>query len=302
MRIFLTSISRYPARHGGLSSSRVNDCLAKGLSELGHTVYYCVAEGYSTPLPDGVIASRRCEDADLYHLAEYPCGGTPPPRGRRWLRTVHCPYSDGYAKFSTDHFVFVSRHQAQAYGAERYVWNGIDPSELIYNSSKSDYVLFIVSKLTRAEQKGLLTAIRVAEHVGARLLVAGQVDLYPFPSHLLSPSVTYLGEITGQWKAILLAEARALLFPGHVAETFGLVVAEALMSGTPVIAGRHGALPELVTPQVGFTCHTFGEYVSAMEHIAEIEPEQCRQRAVSEFHYRVMARRYVTEYERELAR
>jgi glycosyltransferase involved in cell wall biosynthesis len=298
MRVLLTSISRYPARGGGLGSSRVHDVLAKGLGELGHTVYYSVAEGYGAALPEGVVASGREVDADLYHFIDYPTGGEPPPAGKPWVRTFHAPVDTaGDKKTSVDgHFIFVSRAHARSFGATRYVWNGIDPEECVYSETKDDFFLFVVSALSRAESKGLLTAIAVVERLGARLLVAAEVDVEP----VRSPHVTYLGAVEGERKAILFARARALLFPVRVCEPFGLVVAEALMSGTPVLGSRWGALPELVTSDVGFLCDSVEEYVVAAERLRGIRAEDCRRRSMTEFHYRVMTARYVAEYEREM--
>jgi hypothetical protein len=115
------------------------------LGELGHLVYYSVAEGYAAPLPWGVVAGRRDADADIYHFSDYPTCGAPPPPGKPWLRTFQAAFDvRGHEKALVDeHFVFVSKAHAESFGATRYVWNGIDP---------------VVSRLTRAEGKGLLTA------------------------------------------------------------------------------------------------------------------------------------------------
>lgn len=303
MRIVLTSMSRYPARRGGNGSSRVHDVLAKGLGELGHTVQYHVSGGYAAPLPPGVMASRRdISDADLYHFHDYPVSGAPPPPGKPWLRTFHAPYEtrSEYKPLVTGRFIFVSRAHAESFGATRYVWNGIDPEEYLYSEVKEDYFLFVVSALRRGESKGLRMAIAVAERIGTRLVVAADLDLDPLIPPFASPNVTYVGEIREEQKAVLFAHARALLFPVLVTEPFGLVVAEALMSGTPVIGSRRGALPELITPEVGFTCETLEEYLAAVERLDEIRPADCRRRAMTELHYRTMARRYLAEYEREL--
>jgi glycosyltransferase involved in cell wall biosynthesis len=248
-----------------------------------------------------VIASRRDAEADLYHFNDYPVYGDPPPPGRPWLRTFHAPFEPRFAPLVSDHFIFVSRAQAAAFGSSRYVWNGVDPEEFVYSETKDDYFLFIVSELSRAESKGLLTAIAVAERTGSRLLVGAVADIDPLPAAFLSPNVTYLGEIQDEEKATLLAGARALLFPTQLDETFGMVVAEALMSGTPVIGSRRGALPELITPEVGFVCETLEEFIAAAERVGRIDSRACRRRAMEEFDYRVMTRRYVVEYERELA-
>jgi len=298
----MTTVSRYPARLGGFGSSRVHDNLAKGLSELGHTVYYAVEKGYSAPLPHGVVASGRDRrDVDLYHYGDGPLNPTP-PAPRPWLRTYHALYEDSLAPILSDHLIYVSRAQAATFGSSRYVWNGIDPEEIVYSQSKDDYFLFIISHLHRGESKGLLVAIRTVERIGARLLVAGDLEGRPIPPELASPNVTYLGYVVDKEKAALLAGARALFFPVQIAEPFGLVAAEALMSGTPVIGSRNGSLPELITPEVGFLGDTLDGFVAAAERVHEISPAACRERAMREFHYRVMTARYVVEYERELGR
>jgi glycosyltransferase involved in cell wall biosynthesis len=66
----------------------------------------------------------------------------------------------------------------------------------------------------------------------------------------------YVGDVRGSAKADLLAGARAFLFPTKIQEPFGLGMAEALMSGTPVICSNLGACPEIVSSEVGFVCAT----------------------------------------------
>lgn len=302
MRILLTSDSRYPARLGGNGSSRVHDNLARGLAELGHTVYYAVNEGYGAPLPRGVIARKRTmRGAEIYHVSGFPMDAAS-PRGEPWVRTYHAPYEDWVAPFVSDHFIYVSRAQAASFGSSRHVWNGIDPEEIVYSETKLDYFLFIVSRLDRAESKGLLIAIETVERIGARLLVVAELGKKGIPPALASPNVTYLGYLMEEEKAEVFAGAKALFFPVQMADSFGLVAAEALMSGTPVIGSRHGSLPELITPDTGFTCDTPEDYVAAAQRVHEIRPQACRDRAMREFHYRVMAGRYVAEYERELGK
>jgi glycosyltransferase involved in cell wall biosynthesis len=90
------------------------------------------------------------------------------------------------------------------------------------------------------------------------------------------------------------------LFPTQTNEAFGLPVAEALMSGTPVIASNRGAMPEVLDPLGGFLCADEPEYLSAVENLGRIRSADCRQLALSRFHYLDMAQNYVREYEREI--
>src|SRR5207248_11257972 len=135
MRILLTSKSRYPAQRGGDGSSRVHDGIARGLAELGHTVYYCVENGYARPLPDGVLASGRARrDVDIYHFNDYPAGGRPrppgPPPGMPWVHTCHGPNEGRFPPPVAKHFIWCSIRHAATFGGSRYVWNGIDPADL----------------------------------------------------------------------------------------------------------------------------------------------------------------------------
>ena len=98
------------------------------------------------------------------------------------------------------------------------------------------------------------------------------------------------------------AGAKALLFPTKLNEAFGLVIAEALMSGTPVICSNHGACPEIVSPETGFVCRDRQDYLDAIDHLGTIQPEACRTRAIRDFHYLRMAGDYVREYLAEARR
>jgi glycosyltransferase involved in cell wall biosynthesis len=226
--------------------------------------------------------------------------GTSPPRGKPWLHTYHAAYEGEFAPDLAAHFVYCSRAAAERYGSSRWVWNGIDPDEMVYSEAKDGHFLFIASDVSVAEAKGLRTAIAVVERLGARLLVAMDLGGGRLPRAFRSPNAEYIGFVDGARKAEVIAGARALLFPVQIAEAFGLVAAEAMMSGTPVIGSRNGSLPELIAPGTGFVCDALDDYVAAAERVHEIAPEACRARAMSEFHYRVMTARYVAEYEREL--
>ncbi len=58
--------------------------------------------------------------------------------------------------------------------------------------------------------------------------------------------IEYLGEVSHEEKVSLLQNARATLFPISWEEPFGLVMIESMACGTPVIATRCGAVPEVI--------------------------------------------------------
>ena len=73
---------------------------------------------------------------------------------------------------------------------------------------------------------------------------------------------------------------------------------EAMASGTPVITTNKGAMPEIVTSEVGFRCDTFEEFKEAINRIDEISPQKCRKRVEENFTAGIMARNYIKGYEK----
>jgi glycosyltransferase involved in cell wall biosynthesis len=295
----------YPVSTYGLASFRMQDLIVRGLAELGHEVFYDVKR-VEEPLPEGVRwAANGFPPVNIAHRSGDPhtrISDHPQP----WVRTCHTDLAArGMDRSIAEaNWIFVSRSLARSYGGARYVVNGIDPSEFIYSESKDDYFLFIAC-LDRALEKGLNIAIALAARAGFKLVVAGSAARNDVIEDIQRMSagadVQLAGEVQRSQRAELFAGARALLFPTQINEAFGIVMAEALISGTPVICSNRGACPEIISPEVGFVCATEQEYLSAIANIHTIKPSACRKRALRDYHYLRMAKDYVKEYEREIA-
>jgi glycosyltransferase involved in cell wall biosynthesis len=182
--------------------------------------------------------------------------------------------------------VFLSRDHARRYGSAAFVYNGLDPAEFVFRRRKEAWDLFL-GRLHSA--KGYHWAVEGARRSGRRLIVAGGWR----PS--FRGPVKYVGEVDGSRKRALLARARCLWMPAQWDEPFGLTTIEALFSGTPVLATRRGALPEVLTPDVGAFADTLDEMVQAAESIAR-DPAACRAHAERYFSHLVMAREYERVY------
>lgn len=306
MRVLLTSSQRYPASVGGFAGCRVFDFLANGLSELGHEVFYYLPQGATLPPPPGIVVLKSpLLDVDIVHVQGSDLFDLLAAKRMPWVRTCHVDLQIKGESRSTakSNWIFVSRTLAETYGSSRYVRNGIDPSEFIYSEDKQDYFLFVCG-LERAMGKGLDTAISLSKEMGFQLVVAGSswdrklVEEVRLLCH--ENGAEYVGEVWGTAKAKLFAHATALLFPTKWNESFGLVIAEALMSGTPVITSDKGACRELVTPDVGFVCQCDEDYKVAIERVSEIAPSACREKAIAEFHYLRMSADYLSEYRKEI--
>jgi glycosyltransferase involved in cell wall biosynthesis len=114
--------------------------------------------------------------------------------------------------------------------------------------------------------------------------------------------VDYVGEVGEREKPGFYAAAAATLFPSDWPEPFGLVMIESLAAGTPVIALRRGAVPEVIEHGVsGFICDDVDAMVGAVGRIDEIDPAACRRRA-RDFGAEQMCARYESVYASVLAR
>ena len=307
MRIYLTSGHHYPGRLHGVAAHMVHDYLAKGLAELDHEVRYHLRSWQNAELPKGIIPVTGMQgDEDILHLNDVSSEGQP-RRGRPWVLTVHSDvrYQSLPANIRPPpNWIFVSECLARLYGSQRFVYNGIDPVNFIYSETKEDYLLFVVGGLCRARAKGIEIAFRVSELTGVELRVAATGDnpeeIEAFSQRCRGRGAVFLGAIRGRRKAEVFAGARAVLFPSQLNEAFGLVIAEAWMSGTPVIASSNGAIPEILDPAGGFVCRSEAEYLQAVTDLDRISPRACREMALNRFHYLTMARSYLNEYQREL--
>lgn len=322
MRLLLSSDLRYPAvgrigsgphpkQYPSGSGQLIHDLLAKGLAELGHDVFYLLRNGADKPLPAGVtLVAEPTADADVLHTIAYHDEDLVKERDsghKPWVTTCHLDLTARGQQRSptTQNWIFVSRTLAQLHGRNRYVLNGIDPAEYIYSESKDDYFLFM-STMDWGTEKGLDVVLSLSRQMGFKLVVAGTGKDYESINKVAemcrAVNAKYVGDVRGGEKAELLAGAKAFLFPTKVDEAFGLGMVEALMSGTPVICSDRGACPEIISSDVGFVCKDEDDYVAAVESIADISHQTCRDKATRDYHYMRMAADYVIEYEKEIAR
>ena len=243
------------------------------------------------------ILERLPSDTDIVHWQRMPALAPAIP----WVVTVHGNSPGELAPHPNK--IFISRSHAARGGSEAFVYNGLDPREFLFRETKDDYLLFL-GKVGRPS-KGVRWALEVAARTGSELVVAGghRWDLRKTGGfwRSLSRRVHFLGEVAGWKKAELLAGARALLFPIQWEEPFGLVMIEALVSGTPVLATPRGAAAEVLTSKVGIFCSTIDEFCAAVRHVGDISPRDCRRHVLDHFTCEHMAAGYRNWYERMAA-
>jgi glycosyltransferase involved in cell wall biosynthesis len=296
MHIALYSHSVLPVRgYGG--TQRVVIWLARGLAELGHQVTLLAPAG--SRLPEAQVVPLELADMrqpgfdvgryvpDSVEILHAHARLTKAP-AHPYVFTLHGNRADGTAPPNT---IFVSADHARRHRGTAFVYNGIDPSEYVFRSQKADYDLFL-GRLHRV--KGYRWAIEGAKRSRKRLIVAGGWR----PS--LRRSLHFVGSVAGTRKADLLAGAECLWMPALWDEPFGLTLIEAMMSGTPVLGTRRGALPEIVTSEVGALGDTLQQLVDLRPALARCDPSACRRWAEGWFNHRQMAQEYTRMYRQYL--
>ena len=178
--------------------------------------------------------------------------------------------------------------------------NAIDLSLYPCKPHPGEYLLFLGRF---SPDKGAHRAVAVAMELGLPLKMAGknrepkerQYFAEYVEPHVGHGGIEFLGEVTHGEKVELLQDARATLFPIEWEEPFGLVMIESMACGTPVIATRHGAVPEVIEDgRSGIIVENYREMAEALERADALDPMECRRYVEDRF----APERMVGDYER----
>jgi glycosyltransferase involved in cell wall biosynthesis len=180
--------------------------------------------------------------------------------------------------------------------------NALDLEHYPSHPHKGDYLLFL-GRMNR--EKGAHRAIWLAMELGLPLKLAGKMREQreqEYFAELVEPhlghGIEYLGEVNHGTKVELLQNARCTLFPIDWEEPFGLVMIESMACGTPVIATRRGAVPEVIEDERGgIVVDEWREAPAALERADELDPVECRRYAEERFAPERMVGDYVRAYE-----
>ncbi|MFP4302492.1 MAG: glycosyltransferase family 4 protein [Spirochaetaceae bacterium] len=184
------------------------------------------------------------------------------------------------------------------------VYNGVDPKEFTFVPRPGDYLLFL-GRIH--EDKGTREAIQIAETAGLPLVIAGIIQDRTYFERYVEPavdgrSVRYVGTAGPELRDKLLGGALALLHPINFDEPFGLTVVESMLTGTPVIAIRRGAMRELILEgKTGFLAQDVAEAAAAAVRLRRepetIDRKRCRDWAMERFTVCSMVESYLRAYE-----
>ena len=316
MRIALTADPELPVPprlYGGIE--RIVDMLARGLAARGHEVTLfahpdSASAGRLVPWPGrqsrapldvarnaaALAAGVAAGGFDLVHSFSRiayltPILPLPIPKLMTYqrdisLRTISAGHalSRGTLSFSAiSHWMMAD---AQRVGRWTMIPNGVPLATYDFRREvAADAPLVFLGRIE--EIKGPHLAIEIARRAGRRLIIAGNVpdahrgwfETHVAP-HLDGEQASWIGPVDDVAKNALLGEAAALLMPILWEEPFGIVMAEALACGTPVLGLARGAVPEVVADGVtGFVREDAESLAETVNRLAEIDRAACRARA-----------------------
>jgi glycosyltransferase involved in cell wall biosynthesis len=324
-----------PTIYGGIE--RIADALVRALMKAGHEVALIAREGSTCPAnrlvtwPGKSSQSRldtlrnawclagamRAFQPEVIHSFSRLAYLLPYLRGKcrlvmsyqrePSLRTVRLSArlaAPGVLTF-TGCSEYIAGRGRRAGGLWRAIPNFVDTDRLTFRSAVADDAPLVF--LSRIESiKGAALAIAIARRAGARLLIAGnhadagaEADYWhqQVAPEIGKDGIEYVGPVDDVQKNELLGRARAMLVPIQWNEPFGIVFAEALACGTPVISCPRGALPEIVrNGREGFLVETLEEGADAVRRLDAIDRAACRDRAERHFSVNAVVGRYVELY------
>ena len=234
---------------------------------------------------------------------------SPVPVAATFHGRLDLPWADRLFEDAPDGMVAISRHQASTHPDVPWtiIHNGLTLDRAPFLEDRGEAFCFV----GRVDpEKGITEAMEIARLAGRKLRIAAKVgnmasqrgyyeDVFKPALKRAGSQVEYLGELKPAERDQLFAESYATLMPGAWPEPFGLVSIESLACGTPVLARRVGALPEIIREGVdGF----FGDDAAAMAFYADrlgtLDRRAIRERVIERFSAARMTDRYEELYAR----
>ena len=183
------------------------------------------------------------------------------------------------------------------------IHHGIDIAQFPFSGAEGEYLLFF-GRIH--PDKGVYEAIKVAQRIGMKLVIAGIIQDQDYfaaevEPHIDGRTVEYLGSVGPDQRADVLGHALALLHLISFEEPFGLSMVESMACGTPVIAFPRGSIPEIIRHgTTGFIVEDIEQAVDAVAALQSIDRSACREDVERRFSHTRMARDYVDAYEKVL--
>jgi len=223
------------------------------------------------------------------------------------MHTVHGPIGSVKERYalsqnSNANYISISNNQREAMpyiNWVRTIYNGIDTSW--YKSSPLEERQYFAFLGRTSPEKGLKEICEMIRKTSHTLKIAAKVDPVDrvYFEEEIRPlidgeQIEFVGEINLEEKVKFLRKAKGLLLWLNWEEPFGLVVTEAMASGTPVIVNKRGAMPEIVkNGKTGFLVDSIEEMRSKLDMVHMINPHTCRHHVDTYFSQKTMTEHYL---------
>jgi len=209
-----------------------------------------------------------------------------------------------YQKYRQNYFVSISNSdRATNLNYLATIYNGIRLSDFTFYKKRGENLIF----LGRIHSdKGVDLAIEVSRRSKHPLIIAGIIQDKDYFKERIEPFVDnklikFIGPVDKKGRNELFKKAYALLHLNTIPERFGLVMAEAMACGVPVIAMDLGSCREVISDKkTGILVKNVQEAVEALDKISFISAEQCRKRVEENFSIDSMVSGYEKVYEKIL--
>jgi len=240
------------------------------------------------------------------------------------VTTIHAQgtteLDDVLSLFPNTHFVSISEAHRKLFHKtkiDKIVYNGVDTRLYTYQEKKDDYLLWL-GRMAKAKNKdgsymdpkGIKWAIKLAQETGEKLLLSGYIEDMDFYKQDVEPhlneKIKWVGPLSSEHPLSreevvkLMQKAKAYLMTINWYEPFGLVMAEAMSCGTPVVGFNRGSVPELVADgKTGFVVDPdkgIEGLKEALSKISQINPKNCREHVVNNFSVETMVNNYEKIY------
>jgi len=210
-------------------------------------------------------------------------------------------------KYNNSPFVSISDSQRAGAPNLNYVstvYNGIQVEKYSFQKEpdwQNPYIAFL-GRLS--VEKGVHHAIKLAKETGHKLIIAGKIDeadkkYYENDiKHLIdNKQIVYIGELGHDDKVELLKNAFMTVHPVTWPEPFGLVMAESMACGTPVLALNQGSIPEVVKNKVtGFVENDIDSLIKRVKEVENIDRTTCRKYVEDNFSAERMTEGYLAVF------
>ncbi|MDD3149666.1 MAG: glycosyltransferase family 4 protein [Candidatus Gastranaerophilales bacterium] len=217
-----------------------------------------------------------------------------------------------YRRHKNNSFISISNSQRLGLKELNYiqtVYNGIAVEKYDFQETpdtKNPYLAFL-GRIS--EEKGVHHTIKIAKDNDFKLIIAGKIGKVdePYYEEKIKPfidgkQISYIGELGHNAKVEFLKNATATLHTVTWPEPFGLVMAESMACGTPVLALRNGSIPEVVKDRVtGFIEDDANILSKHVKDIHKIDRKACRKHVEDNFSAGKMAQNYLKAYEKTLS-